>query len=85
LFEGLRVKNFSFDRFFQGLKKREENEDFSPQRTFQTIQNSFLFFFMLLIYIKICDYYARPIRKKQFFRGNMANNGADPPICERIL
>ena len=23
------------------LKKREENEDFSPQRTFQTIQNSF--------------------------------------------
>ena len=24
------------------LKKREENEDFSPQRTFQTIQNSFL-------------------------------------------
>ena len=25
------------------LKKREENEDFSPQRTFQTIQNSFLF------------------------------------------
>jgi len=41
LFEGLRVKNFSFDRFFQGLKKREENEDFSPQRTFQTIQNSF--------------------------------------------
>ena len=28
------------------LKKREENEDFSPQRTFQTIQNSFLYSFI---------------------------------------
>ena len=27
--------------------------------------------FSIQTYIKICDFYARPIRKEQFFRGNI--------------